>query len=468
MGDFEKLLQKAEEIAKRIINVIKAGKKIALIAHIDADGIATASILIKAIYRKSGRFMVRVIGDLELQLLDELKESDYELFIFCEIGGGLVNEIIKRLQDRWIIIDHHKVSNEELSMDNVFNAWQFGFNGSVEICGAGMAYFIAIKMDENNVDLSYLPVIASLADRQDQGIKRSLISLNEKIVNDALKYGYLKVTTDLLLHGRETKPIHEAIASTTMPYIPNLSSNRDLCLASLTSAGIKLKDNGRWRTIAELSNEEKMKVVEVIIPHLSGAVNKKVEDLIGTVYTLIKEDENTPLRDAREFGTLLNACGRMGRASIGISICLNDRDQALQEAQKILEEYRQDLNRYLQIILTDQSRVIDNEMWSLINGDGLVNPNMLSPLASILATIPRFKGKLILVKTIMNNNEVKFSVRFGIDCEPFISLASLINEAATQCGGLGGGHDTAAGARIPLTNVEKFLEFISLKLRSLK
>ncbi|MCS7116593.1 MAG: DHH family phosphoesterase [Nitrososphaerota archaeon] len=467
MSNFEELLQRAEEIANRIIDTVKAGKKIALIAHIDADGITTASILIKAIYRKGGRFLVRVIGDLDLQLLDELKDGDYGLYIFCEIGGGMVNEIIKRLDHRWIMIDHHRVPDEELNMKNVFNAWQFGFDGGVEVCGAGMAYFIAVKMDESNVNLSWLPIVGALADRQDRGDKRSLISLNERIVNDALKHGYLKVTTDLLFYGRETKPIHEAIASTAMPYIPGLSGNRDLCLASLTSAGIKLKDDGRWRTIAELSNEEKMKIVEVIIPYFGGAVNEKVEELIGTVYTLIKEDENTPLRDAREFGTLLNACGRMGRASIGISICLNDRDQTLQEAQRILIDYRQELNRYLQTILIDQSRVIDNRMWFLINGDGLVSPNMLSPLASILATLPRFKGRLILAKTLMNSNEVKFSVRFGIGCEQSISLASLVSEAAIQCGGVGGGHNTAAGARIPLTNVEKFLGAISSKLKDL-
>jgi RecJ-like exonuclease len=82
-----------------------------------------------------------------------------------------------------------------------------------------------------------------------------------------------------------------------------------------------------------------------------GLSSNKAMSLLGKVYTLTHEEPWTPLRDAREFSVLLNATGRMNRSSLGIAICMGDREAALKEADSVLNEYRQTITRYLNWIM---------------------------------------------------------------------------------------------------------------------
>lgn len=466
MGKIEELSGKAKSIGEVIDQKVRERKNTIIVGHLDADGIASASILAKAILRKKGRFIVRISNSLKPKDLYELREEGYDFYIFCELGAGMGGRIKEVLGDRWIIIDHHQISEDEKRIDNIINSWQFDFDGTKEVSAAGMSYIVASKMDKDNIDLSCLAIVGALGDRQDQGEGRALIGLNEIIVEDAVGSGCLKVARDLMFYGRETKPIHEAIASTTTPFIPGLTGNRDSCLATLTSAGIKLKEGARWRTIAELSEEEKKKVVEAIIPYLALAptATDKVRELIGDIYTLEREDEHIPLRDGREFATLLNACGRMGKGGVGVSICLGDRNFALQEGERILAEYKYTLNKYVQTILSDESRVVEGRWSFMIVGDGLIDEKMLGAISSILSGITRFEGKALFVRTITQDGDISFSARKTKGCSPALNLGSIMAEAS-KFDGVGGGHDVAAGARVPSQRLNEFLKVIEDRLR---
>lgn len=470
MGNLNALLEKAGQIGERITRFAKQNRNIIIVSHLDADGLATASILGKAIHRKKGRFLLRVVGDLHTELVTTLKSGEYDLHIFCDLGGGAATELSAALGDKWVVVDHHQIPEPELTHGQIVNAWQYGFDGGLEVSGAGIAYFVAKQMDEANLDLAWIPVIGAIGDRQDQGERRSLFGLNRLILEDAMGVDRIAVATDLMLYGRETKPIHEAIAATTTPFIPGLSGNKDTCLAALTSARLKLQENGRWRTVAELSEEEKQRLVEAIIPHLTqtGKAGEGVEELIGEVYTLRKEEEYSPLRDAREFATLLNACGRMKQAGIGVAICMGDRTQALQEAEKVLAEYRQALNRCIQAVLGDSDRLVEKPKLVTVNGDGLVEENMLGAISSILSGMGRFHEKIVMVRTATASGEVKFSARRSPGADPSLNLGLIMNEAAGAWGGKGGGHDAAAGARIPLSALQNFTELITERIHQKK
>lgn len=377
--------------------------------------------------------------------------------------GRQIKEV---LGDSWINIDHHQISEGEKGMDNIINSWQFDVDGTKEVSAAGMSYIVASKMDEDNVDLSCLAVVGALGDRQDQGEGRSLTGLNGIIVKDAVESGCLKVVRDLMFYGRETKPIHEAIASTTSPFIPGLTGNRDSCLATLTSAGIRLKEGARWKTVAELSEEEKKKLVEAIIPYLASTptATDKVKELIGDVYTLEREDEHSPLRDGREFSTLLNACGRMGKGGVAVSICFGDRNFALQEGDRILAEYKYTLSNYVQNILSNENRIVEGTWSFMIIGDGLIDEKMLGAISSILSGITRFEGKALFVRTITRDGDISFSARKTKGCSPALNLGLIMTEAS-KFEGVGGGHDVAAGARVPSQRLNEFLRVMEERLR---
>src|SRR6185295_7457394 len=119
-------------------------------------------------------------------------------------------------------------------------------------------YMVASALDKKNRDLSCIAVVSAVADRQDQGDKKSFVGLNIEILKTAQSLGLVSVDLDIMLTGRETRPLHEALAYTSFPYIDSLTWNRENCHALLKNAGIKLKDsNGRWRTLAEFTQEEK-------------------------------------------------------------------------------------------------------------------------------------------------------------------------------------------------------------------
>ncbi|MCP8323003.1 MAG: DHH family phosphoesterase [Candidatus Methylarchaceae archaeon HK02M2] len=468
MEKIEGLYDKAKSIGNRILQEIRERKNIIIVGHFDADGITSASIIANTIQRKDGRFITRITNSLRPKTLQDLKEGDYDFYIFCELGAGMAMEMNEVLGDKWINIDHHQISDDEKKLDNVINSWQFDIDGTKEISAAGMSYVVSLQMDEKNTDLSWLAVIGALGDRQDQGEGRSMLGLNKNIVKDAIESGYLKVIRDIMVYGRETRPVHEAVASTIAPFLSGLTGNRDTCLAALTSSGINLRDGVKWRTIAELSEEEKKKVIEAIIPYIvqTPTATEKVKELIGDVYILEMEEKDTPLRDCREFATLLNACGRMRKGGVGISICLRDRYLGLQEGEKVLAEYRSTLGKYVQNIISDNSRVVEGEWSFMIIGDGFIDENILGSLASILSDIKKFRGKPLLVRTTTEDNEISFSARLTQGCNPILNLGSIMAEAK-KFGGEGGGHNIAAGSRVPQQKLDEFLKVIEDKLRQL-
>lgn len=467
MSQLKELQKHAENIGNQITSIINEKKTILILGHLDADGIISASIIGNAIHRSNGNYIIRICNDINQKILKEIKEGEYDFHIFCELGAGIVEEINKILEDKWIILDHHQIPDNEIKMNQIFNAWQFKYDGNKEISAAGMAYFVAKKMDGKNIDLSWLPVVAMITDGQDCGKKRSVLSLNKDILNDAINEGLIKVSQDILLYGRETKPVYAALASMTTPFIPGLSGNNDACLATLLSTGLNLKKNGRWRTLSDLTEDEKRMVINSIIPYLTkvNSSDEVTDSFIGSVFILEKEDEYSSLRDAREFGALLNACGCMKRAGVGVSICLGDRSESLHESENILTEYRKILNRLIQILIEDEERIVQQNTFNMIIGDGIVDEDMLGPLTSVFSEIARFNSKILLIRTTIVGN-YKISLRRSPKVNMKDNLGIIVHELADLYGGTGGGHESAAYCKIPTSQLKIFLKTLDKRLNS--
>jgi len=258
--------------------------------------------------------------------------------------------------------------------------------------------------------------------------------------------------------GRETRPIHEAIALTSTPFLKGLTGSKDAVLAALHQSGLTLKDGGTWRTISSLSPDEKMKLTEVIASTLGpdGDATETIASLVGETYTFEFEDSFTPLRDAREFGTLLNACGRMGAAGAGISICLGDRSEALKAAMRTLTDYRSGINKALEALTSDPSRLEQHGVVVLVRAEGVVDEKLLGPVISILTSSPEFKDKVIIGSAESRGSDLKISSRVGDAFAGKVNLGAIMREAAEAVDGVGGGHAMAAGAKIPSSKAESF------------
>jgi len=468
VADFEGLLARYRGIIPSIMDVAKSGKRILVSTHIDADGLCSGSAVFEALTRKGANVVLRTLPDLDPRGISELASAAYDFYIFTDLGSTLMAELTEALGDKFLVLDHHQISEGDAKSSSVVNAWTYGYDGGKEACSSAMAYFFAIAMDPSYDDLSPLAVVGALADRQDGGPGRSLTGLNRSAVENAQARGLLTVSKDLMFTGRETRPVHEAIALTSTPFLKGLTGSKDAVLALLHQSGLTLKDGGTWRTISSLSPDEKMKVTEAIASAVGNAegATEALANLVGEAYTFEFEDPFTPLRDAREFGTLLNSCGRMGAAGTGISVCLGDRTEALKSAMKTLSDYRTGINKALDGITSEPSRIEQHGSLIFVKGEGMVDERMLGPVISILTSSPEFKDKVVVGSTESRGSDLKISSRVGDEFVGEVNLGMVMREAAEAVDGVGGGHAMAAGAKIPSSKAGPFSKAVMDRISS--
>ncbi len=65
----------------------------------------------------------------------------------------------------------------------------FGIDGATDVSGSGVAYFAAKAVNATNMDLASIALVGALGDMQDKYEQRSMRSLNEIIVKDAVATG---------------------------------------------------------------------------------------------------------------------------------------------------------------------------------------------------------------------------------------------------------------------------------------
>jgi RecJ-like exonuclease len=461
----DRLTDALKHFCEKLRTSVEGGNEVSIITHLDADGIIAGSIMAMALRRMGARYSVRAVSDMNSSVVENMKADGRDFYVITDLGGGWASNLRKALGNKWVIIDHHEITEEEILTDDeaqILNPWKFGIDGGREVSAGGMAYMVAITLDLKNRDLSAAAVVSAVADRQDQGDKRSFFGLNAEILKTAQSLGLVSVDIDIILTGRETRTPHEALAYTLFHYIDGLTWNSEACYVLLKNAGIKLKDNGgRWRVLAEFSQEEKSAIVEAVAKFV-GSSDKRLseillDDLIGYVYTLAREDKRSLLRDAREFSTMLNACGRIGRAGVGIAICMGDRNTALSKGEEIMSTYKITLRNNISTIFSEKWRLADDGKITFVNGDGILEEAMLGAVSSLLSRSPSFRGRVLFVRTLTKDGTYKFSSRKCLHCKSQANLGVIMRQCSRALNGAGGGHSAAAGCSIPSSALEDFI-----------
>ncbi|HEX7483300.1 MAG TPA: DHH family phosphoesterase, partial [Candidatus Bathyarchaeia archaeon] len=327
--------------------------------------------------------------------------------------------------------------------------------------GSGVAYFAARAVNAANIDLAPIALVGALGDMQDKYEQRSMRSLNEIIVNDGVSSGLLKVEKDLIFFGRETRPIYKMLATTTNPFIPGLSGQETDALNFVANLGIPLKQGDKLRALCDLTEDERKRLCSALADYLlSKGLHLEVENLIGYVYILTREEPNTALRDAREFAVVLNSAGRMDRPSLGIAICMGDRKAALEESNKILEDYRKSINKYLGWVNEKPERMRELQNIYVIYGEDFINEKIIGTVSSIIvSSLANNEKPLLAFANIEAEKAAKFSGRTTeAALRKGVNLGDVMRFASEEYGGKGGGHNIAAGAQVPLDKLESFIK----------
>jgi RecJ-like exonuclease len=461
----ESLQKDALKVSKLILEYVEEDAVIHVTSHLDADGLAAAGIIGKSLKKLGGLFRIRIERWIDERVVNELVAEKPSLTIFTDLGSGYLDLLSKKLSNLPIIIlDHHQIVGKLPQTFIQVNPHIHEIDGSRDISGSGVAYLVAKALDETNKNLAHLAVVGALGDLQDKYAKRGLGGVNKNIVEDAVNTGYLTLETDLLLFGRETRPIHKALAYTMNPFIPDISGQEDKSLAFLINLKIKPKQEDKWRTLRDLSEKEKQELFSALASHLaSKAFSSDVAlTLIGNVYTLTREEPWTALRNAREFASLLNATGRMGKPSLGVALCMGERGEALKQVNAVLEENRRTIAQCLNWLTEKPNRIQELNSIYVVRGDNFIDEKVISAIASILSTnLPKPEKPLFAFSVIPIENAAKISARASVRLvNKGLNLGDILRVASEKFSGRGGGHNIAAGAQVPIEHIESFLSFV--------
>ncbi|MEE9594032.1 MAG: DHH family phosphoesterase, partial [Candidatus Hydrothermarchaeales archaeon] len=284
-------------------------------------------------------------------------------------------------------------------------------------------------------------------------------------LEDAVGANVIEVRKDLRLFGRQTRPLYRAINYTTEPFIPGLSGSESSCIQFLSELGIPLKKDGDYTMLADLNEDERKKLTTaLILKMIEHKVPTNVaESIVGDVYTLVKEEKKTALKDAREYATLLNGCGKNGYNGIGISVCLGDRKDQYKQSISKLKGHKRYISKCYGWISKNIERVKDEGILYSVNVGSEIDSNVIGTVASMVLSSGLLESnKPIVAFSDTEDGDVKVSSRGTRDLvERGLNLGRAMRYASEKMGrGDGGGHDIAAGATIDKGKEEDFLTYV--------
>ncbi|MFH0986411.1 MAG: DHHA1 domain-containing protein [Candidatus Micrarchaeota archaeon] len=272
----------------------------------------------------------------------------------------------------------------------------------------------------------------------------------------------METRQDIQLFGRHSRPLIQFLSYCTDPFLPGLTTNEEACRFFIMELGIELvgKD-GMWKTYSGLDENEKKKLVSGIYVYgkKSGIPEFILKRLVGEVYELKKEQENTETKDAKEFATMLNACGRHEQDEIGIKVAMGDRGEYFRKARTLLQNHRKMLRDGIEWAQKKGAK----EMGSIyvLDCGNAIKDTIVGTIAGMLygAQVIR-QDKPIVALSIDDEGKAKISgratwalVRAGLD------LGKAMRFSAEKVSGVGGGHVIAAGANIAPEKTDEFLKF---------
>ena len=459
-GPVPALRERAAACAARL----RDADSVLLASHIDADGLTSAAVAATALRRAAIPFETAFAKQLDAAEIDRIAATDHDTVLFTDFGSGQLDLIAPHVDAGAftpVVVDHHQPADlPDAGPKFHLNPLLFGIDGAAELSGAGASYVLARALEPpggDNRDLAGLAVVGATGDMQ--ATDGGLSGANRRIVEEGVAAGVIEEATDLLVYGRQTRPLPKLLEYANDVRIPGITNDQAGAVAFLSGLDVDLKTDGEWRRWVDLTMAERRAVVSGLVKRAiaSGVPADRIDDLVGTTYTLTDEEPGTELRDVSEFSTLLNATARYERADVGLAVCLGDRGEALDRARTLLRNHRRNLSEGIEWVTSEGTTVEGNVQW--FDAGTRIRETIVGIVAGMAVGTAEIRGDVpILAFAEKSDEEVKVSargthtlVRSGLD------LSAVMRQASRAVGGDGGGHDVAAGATIPAGTRDEFV-----------
>jgi len=445
--------EEIEKIAKIMKTILKE-RKVKLVSHYDADGLCSASIIIRALMREDVGFKLRVVKQLTEEEISSLDVRENEILILTDLGSGQIEALLPILEKTQILIlDHHDPIRKEHM--NLFHINPLIF-GEEEISGSMVCYLFAKSLNMKNTESVDLAIVGAIGDIMDE--KWKMKGIGQKIVEEAEMLGKITVERGLRLYGRKNRPVYKSLEYSSETEIPNITGSESNAVQFLSEIGIELRDGDKSRRLSDLTEDEQKKLASAIIVERLKHGMDDAEDVFGDIYNIVGRPEE--LQDVREFATTLNACGRTGNFNVAVQLCLGDLS-ALKESWDILKKYRRMIGKGMSFVR--DGNVEEREEIVVIDAGRKISDTVIGTVSSMALSSGMISaGKIVIGLAESDEGKLKVSARMPRDLN--FNLRDILFEAAQSVGGEAGGHPFAAGAHIDANKKEEFIKAIENKI----
>lgn len=412
---------------KKIVARIRQLENPVVVCHLDADGLSSGGIVFKALQAIGKEPEIIPIRQLDQTTYDDVP-WDAEL-IFVDLGSG---------QIEWtgghVIIDHHPPLREAAHQ---FNAHNLGIDGSRDISASGLAYLVSKELVGHS-ELAGPAVVGMMGDR--------VLTPLAGYARVPLETPWVKAMKGLTYFGRETRPLPVMLQYASDPFIPGISGELGECYKFVK--GLELDETGTYH---KLDNRQRTRFNDALIKRAAHE-GVMVHRMLGEYYILPHMPQGMEMRDASEFSTLLNACGRHDRPDIGLGLVMGD--DVYEDAKKLLRKHRRLLSRGIEELYVKGTE--DYENFQLFRGD-TVKPTIVGIVAGIAISSRIVDHRKPIVAVSHEEEGWKVSGRATLELvEKGVNVGKAMREASEGLGE-GGGHDIAAGAFVPGNELRTFL-----------
>ena len=180
-------------------------------------------------------------------------------------------------------------------------------------------------------------------------------------------------------------------------------------------------------------------------------------DIFGDIHTMFGRPEE--LQDVREFGTLINACGRTGNHDIALRILLGDYS-VMDRCWGVMEGYRTTIAQGINWVRNNQKSIVSAPKATIIMARGSISEMVIGTVSTIVLSSGMIdQTKPVFGMAYTGDGRIKVSGRVSKALKG-INIKDIISAVTESLGGEGGGHVSAAGGLIPRDKEAEFVRIV--------
>ena len=238
-----------ESVVKKFLEKSK-DKEIQVISHFDTDGITSATIIIQTLKKMDKNFSVKIVKNLEKEIIYGLPKNKITLFL--DLASGSLEHIVNSGLNNVFIIDHHEITQKIPKEINIINP---ELDKKQKMSSSCLTYLFCKHINSENKEFAKLAILGMIGDM----LEKEIDKLNDGILND----GEVKRKRGLLSYP-STRPLNRTLEFCSNPYLPKVTGNTEGVLELLRETGLN-PENGRYKTLIELDKEEMSKLITAIL-----------------------------------------------------------------------------------------------------------------------------------------------------------------------------------------------------------